>query len=266
MDPLLIDESLGSIHPDPKYLIENFTLTDGAGHEYGPHGNCARRAYRDTSSRVARLLDELGNHGRFLPTGEPARLGETFILVTGDHGMENQDLRPGRHGGFDVTLTEADVEYVRQETFLYLLTLDVAIAGVPEAGLASGVPASLTFTVTDSDRRADGSATPVEGANVTVSSDAGSIGGLTDANGKITLGFTPIGEEVRVVVDRDANTASGGRTLGSTSPDPSSHGLVAKADFNDRVIVLPEPSGVLGVVFGAAVLGIARRRCVGGAR
>jgi hypothetical protein len=107
------------------------------------------RAYRDTSSRLGRLRAELANHDRFALSGEPARLGETFVLVTGDHGMENQDLRPGRHDEFDGKLSDSDIEYVRQETFVYLLTLDVAIASAGE--LASGQPAQLTFTVTDSD-------------------------------------------------------------------------------------------------------------------
>jgi predicted AlkP superfamily pyrophosphatase or phosphodiesterase len=259
VNPLVIDDSTGAAHPDPKYLIENFTITDGAGHEFGPHGNCARRAYRDTSSRLGRVLDELRNHGRFDTEGEPARLGETFILVTGDHGMENQDLAPGRHDQFDATLTASDVEYVRQETFLYLLTMDVAIAGVPEGGLVGGQPASLTFTVTDADARADASATPIANATVTATSDAGSASGLTDANGQVVLAFTPAGA-VRIVVDKDANGAAGGPTLGSTSPDPVSHGLVTKQDFNDRVITLPEPGGALGLALATTLLSALRRR------
>ena len=262
VSPLVIDESTGAAHPDPKYLIENFTLTDGAGHEFGPHGNCARRAYRDTSSRLGRVLDELRNHGRFDSEGEPARIGETFILLTGDHGMEEQDLRPGRHDEFDVTLTAADVEYVRQETSVYLLTMDVAIGGVPEHGLASGLPARLSFTVTDSDRRPDGGPTPIAGATVTASSDAGSASGVTDAAGQVTLDFTPAGSDLRIVVDKDANAAAGGRTVGSTSPDPESHGTVTKQSYNDRVIPLPEPGGWLAVALGAALLMLldARRR------
>lgn len=260
VNPLVIDDSTGAAHPDPKYLIENFTITDGAGHEFGPHGNCARRAYRDTSSRLGRVLDELRNHGRFDTEGEPARLGETFILLTGDHGMEDQDLTPGRHDEFDATLTASDVEYVRQETFVYLLTMDVAIDGMPESGLVDGQPAELTFTVTDSDRRSDGSATPIAGASVTATSGAGTVGGVTDANGQVVLAFTPIGSALSVLVDKDANGSAGGRTLGSTSPDPVMHGQVAKQDFNDRVITLPEPGSVLALAFGFALLVALRRR------
>ena len=260
LNPLVIDDSTGAAHPDPKYLIENFTLTDGAGHEFGPHGNCARRAYRDTSSRLGRLLAELANHDRFPLSGEPARRGETFILLTGDHGMENQDPRPGRHDQFDATLTEADIEYVREETFVYLVTLDVAIAGVPETGLPSGQPAQLTFTVTDGDRRADGSATPVAGATVTATSDAGSVAGVTDANGAVMLSFTPFGETLRIIVDKDANGAAGGPTPGSTSPDPGTHGQVTKQSFNDRVITLPEPRGAFVLMLAGALIVALRRR------
>ena len=139
---------------------------------------------------------------------------------------------------------------------MYLLTMDVAIDGMPESGLVDGQPAELTFTVTDADRRADGSATPIAGATVTATSDAGTVGGLTDANGQVVLRFTPLGGTLRVVVDKDANGAAGGPTLGSTSPDPVTHGQVAKQDFNDRVITLPEPGCWLGLAFGR---GAARR-------
>jgi predicted AlkP superfamily pyrophosphatase or phosphodiesterase len=92
VDPSVDDTTGGAAHPDPKYMIENFTLTDGAGHTFGPHGNCTRAAYRDTSSRLARVLGALADHSRLTPIGgEPARLGETFIVLTGDHGMENQN-------------------------------------------------------------------------------------------------------------------------------------------------------------------------------
>ncbi len=51
VDISIADTTGGAAHPDPKYMIENFTLTDGAGHFFGPHGNCTRAGYRDTSSR-----------------------------------------------------------------------------------------------------------------------------------------------------------------------------------------------------------------------
>ena len=38
------------------------------------------------------------------------------------------------------------------------------------------------------------------------------------------------------------------------------HGLVAKQNFNDRVIELPEPGGLLGLALGAALLAAIRRR------
>lgn len=79
-------------------------------------------------------------------------------------------------------------------------------------------------------------------------------------NGQVVLAFTPIGGALSVVVDKDANGSAGGPTLGATSRDPVMHGKVAKQDFNDRVITLPEPGRVLMLAFGIALLVTLRRR------
>jgi hypothetical protein len=104
--------------------------------------------------------------------------------------------------------------------------------------------------------------TPISGATVTATSEAGSTSSVSDANGQVTLSFTPVGEMLRIVVDKDANGAIGGPTVGSTSPDPITHGQVTKLSFNDRVITLPESRGTAGLVFAAALLlALRRRRC-----
>ena len=258
LEPLIADDSLGAAHPDPKYLIANFTLTDGSGHEFGPHGACARAGYRDTASRLGHILAELDNHARFALLGEPARRGETFVLLTGDHGMENQDLRPGENGGFDAIPTQYDIEYVRQGDFVYLLTMDVAIDGPP---WEAGVESTHIVTVTDADLLPDGSAAPIEGATVEVVAGSGSAAGVTDANGQVALTLTPTGDSATVRVDLDPTPAAGGRTLGSESPDPLTHGLVAKTAYNDRVITLPEPGARAALAaLVAALAGLARRR------
>ena len=238
---LVIDETGGVAHPDPKYTIENFTLTDGSGHTFGPHGACTRAGYGDTASRLGRVLAELANHGGYALLGEPARRGETFIVLTGDHGMENQD--PDAGPGLETELAGADIEYVRQGGGIYLLTMRAVLAGPYTPGAQTA-----TFRVSDDDVAPDGSHRPIVGATVTAVNGAEVQGGTTDAAGLVTFTFTdPVGTEVVLRVDRDAQPAAGVRTVGSTSQAPAEHGQVAKTDFNEleaivALVALPAPT------------------------
>jgi predicted AlkP superfamily pyrophosphatase or phosphodiesterase len=237
----LQDTTGGAAHPDPKYMIENFTLTDGAGHFFGPHGNCTRSSYGDTSSRLARVLAELANHGRFASTGEPARLGETFIVLTGDHGMENQDPRGKDFAGgvFFGGLQSADIEFIWQDRNIYLPTLHAELLGAANDFLLAG-DQTLTVRITDDDVDETGARRPIAGASVEVESGTQTLTGTTDGNGEVTFNFPqPLGTAVVVRADRDANPNASVRTVGSSSPDPAQHGIVAKTDFNELTMSYP---------------------------
>lgn len=241
VDVQLADTTGGAAHPDPKYLITNFTLTDGAGHVFGPHGNCTRAGYRDTASRFGRILAELANHGRFATSGEPARLGETFIVLTGDHGMENQDPRGKDFAGgvFFSGLRDADIEFLWQDRGIYLPTLHAAVLGPAHGYLLTG-DRTFTVRITDDDADATGTRRPVAGAGVRVESGAQSLSGTTDANGEVEFTFAePLGGDLIVRADRDGNPAAGARLTGSASPDPMQHGTVVKTDYNDLVLNVP---------------------------
>ena len=124
-------------HPLPKYLINNFTLTDGAGHHFGVHVPCQIAAYRDSDRRLGRILDAMRSSGA---------LGETLIVVTGDHGSENQDLeQEGLPSDFETRLNDAGVAHVMADWHVYLLTLDI---GASTKKLKAGEN-EVTFTVTD---------------------------------------------------------------------------------------------------------------------
>jgi predicted AlkP superfamily pyrophosphatase or phosphodiesterase len=238
VDPLVIDDTGGAAHPDPKYMIANFTLTDGAGHEFGPHGNCARAGYGDTGSRFQRILDALADHERFALAGEPARLGETLIVLTGDHGMEDQDQASGP--GHDGELAASDIEYIDQDG-VYLLTLRVELVGAPDGVIPPGTP-TLTFRVTDGDLDATGAGRPVAGAVVEAVSGAEQQSATTGANGEVTFTFGVPVDTVALRVDKDASPTMGTRTLGSTSQDPGQHGQVVKADFNELRATFSTPT------------------------
>jgi uncharacterized protein (TIGR03382 family) len=96
---------------------------------------------------------------------------------------------------------------------------------------------------------------------VEVVAGSGGATGVTDADGRVTLAFTPTGATATVRVDLDPDPVTGGRTLGSSSPDPLQHGLVAKTAYNDRVFTLPEPGVGLAALASLPVLAaLARRR------
>lgn len=70
-------------HPYPTLQLVNFSATDDAGHEVGPHGAMARAALIDCDRRLARLLEAIEAAGV---------LDETAVVVISDHGMEQCDL------------------------------------------------------------------------------------------------------------------------------------------------------------------------------
>ena len=170
-----------SQHPLPKYFINNFTLTDGAGHGFGPHTPCQIAAYRDSDIRLGRILGAMRSSGA---------LGESLIVITGDHGSENQNLEnEGLPGDFETRLNDAGIAHVMADWQVYLLTLDIASSSKK---LSRGEN-EVTFTVTDDDTGA-----PVEGATVKVLGATDAVEGATDADGNITLTFTPKKKRVKV--------------------------------------------------------------------
>ena len=69
--------------PPPEFVFHELTLTDGAGHDYGPHDPGLRAALDETDRRVGRILDLLEARGL---------LEGTLFVVTADHGMSPQDV------------------------------------------------------------------------------------------------------------------------------------------------------------------------------
>lgn len=170
-------------HPVPKYLINNFALTDGAGHHFGVHTTCQIAAYRDSDRRFGRILDAMRTSGA---------LGESLIVITGDHGSENQNLEnEGLPSDFEARLNEANVAHVMADWHVYLLTVDVS-ASVSAVTRGEN---EVTFTITDDDTDAG-----IEGATVTIKGATEEVTGTTDADGATTLKFTPRAKRVRAVV------------------------------------------------------------------
>jgi predicted AlkP superfamily pyrophosphatase or phosphodiesterase len=97
-------------YPRPRFMWVNFTLTDAAMHEGGPHSEIAAASIRDSDARLGEVLAAIEAAGVFDDTA--------FVLVA-DHGMEEND--PGVRGDWDVNLRDAGLTF-RDEgySFLYL--------------------------------------------------------------------------------------------------------------------------------------------------
>jgi predicted AlkP superfamily pyrophosphatase or phosphodiesterase len=170
-------------HPLPKYFINNFTLTDGAGHHFGVHTTCQIAAYRDSDRRFGRILDAMRSSGA---------LGESLIVITGDHGSENQNLEnEGLPSDFEARLNDAGIAHVMADWHVYLLTVDVA-SSPPRLTRGENV---VTFTITDDDTDAG-----IEGATVEIKGATEAVTGTTDVEGATALTFTPRAKRVTVVV------------------------------------------------------------------
>ncbi len=118
VDHMGIDQALGVLsgsyrdvsYPVPRFVWCNFTLTDAAMHEGGPHSEMAAASVRDSDGRLGVVLDALEARGV---------LDDCAFVLVADHGMEEND--PGCNGDWDVALREAGIA-ARDEaySFLYL--------------------------------------------------------------------------------------------------------------------------------------------------
>ena len=102
---------LGSDWPLPKFTWCNFSLTDAAFHEGGPHSEIALASIRDTDARLGVVLANVERSGAFDRTA--------FFLVA-DHGME--ETNPAVQGDWSPALRDAGIAF-RDEAygFIYLL-------------------------------------------------------------------------------------------------------------------------------------------------
>ena len=101
VDHMAIDQAQGIwsghyrdvTYPHPRFMWVNFTLTDAAFHEGGPHSEIAAASVRDSDARLGEVLGAIEQAGVFDDTA--------FVLVA-DHGMEEND--PEVRGDWDVEL------------------------------------------------------------------------------------------------------------------------------------------------------------------
>jgi hypothetical protein len=134
--------------PPPDFTYHELVLTDGAGHDYGPHAEGLRDALAESDRRIGRVLAVLDETGLF---------DETLFVVTADHGMAPQDvsLRANPTGH----VLDAGLSAVVAEPMIWLRDLAVAPERAPDGRTGRVV-------VCDNDADASGEKPPVAGAEV----------------------------------------------------------------------------------------------------
>jgi hypothetical protein len=140
--------------PAPHCVFHELTLTDGAGHDYGPHDSGLVAALDETDRRIARVLDAIEQRGL---------LEETVFVVTSDHGMSPQDIalraNPARH------VERIGMATVVAEPMVWLRDVAVAVERASDGRTARVV-------VSENDALASGEHMPIEGAEVVVEAHA----------------------------------------------------------------------------------------------
>ncbi len=136
--------------PAPAFVYHELAVTDGAGHEYGPHADGLVDALLETDRRIGHVLAELDRLDLF---------DETLFVVSADHGMAPQDVtlraNPAAH------VVEAGFEAVVAEPMIWLRDVAVFLERKPDHRTGR-------ITVLDNDADRSGARAPVEGAEITV--------------------------------------------------------------------------------------------------
>ena len=155
----------------PRFVYHELALTDGAGHDYGPHSEGLADALTETDLRIGRVLAELDARGLF---------DETLFVVTADHGMAPQAVE--LNANTPAHVLDAGLAAVVAEPMIWLIDMAVTVERKPDARTGRVAVAAL-------DADTSGEQPPIEGAEVLVEGHVEGrhprllAQGRTDANG-----------------------------------------------------------------------------------
>ncbi|HYL57621.1 MAG TPA: alkaline phosphatase family protein, partial [Candidatus Acidoferrales bacterium] len=134
----------------PVFVAHEFVLTDGAGHDYGPHHEGLREALYRTDRRIGEVIAMLRVRGL---------LESTLFVVTSDHGMASQRVELKANPAAEPA--RVGIQGVFAEPMIYLRDLRVEIERARDLR-------SIRVTVLDNDHLPDGEHPPLAGARVTL--------------------------------------------------------------------------------------------------
>jgi len=174
------DETL----PPPLLTYQDFTLTDGVGHDYGPHHDAMRTALMETDKRIGEILSLMERRGL---------LESTLFVVTADHGMAPIDTELAANQVQAVL--DAGLKAVIPAPLVYLLDMDVTLEPAMDGR-------TVMVTVLENDADARGEKAPVEGAEVRVLGGQAAVlaEGKTDAFGVAGLPLPADADPDKIVV------------------------------------------------------------------
>jgi len=137
-------------HQPPMFTYHEFSLTDGVGHEYGPHHVAMRDALIETDKRIGKILALLKRRGLF---------ESTLFVISADHGMAPIDVELAADPAQGVL--DAGLKAVVTSPLIYLLDVEVLVEAARDGR-------TVTVTVVENDADERGRKPPVDGARVRV--------------------------------------------------------------------------------------------------
>jgi len=143
----------------PKFVAHEFVLTDGAGHDYGPHHEGLREALYRTDARIGKVLELLDARGM---------LASTLFVVTSDHGMAAQDI--ALNANPTVEPVKAGIKGIFAEPMIYLRDMHIDCERANDRR-------TLRVAVFENDFATDDERPAVEGATVKLLDRSGAIVG-----------------------------------------------------------------------------------------
>jgi hypothetical protein len=200
-------EHCGDNENAPAFVAHEFVLTDGAGHDYGPHHEGMREALCRTDKRIGAVLELLRGRGL---------LESTLFVITSDHGMAAQrvELKANPLCGPE----QSGIQGVYAESMIYLRDLRVELERARDLR-------SLRVTVLDNDPLPGGEYPPIVGARVMLYGRFGAIVNETQTTQSGQAAFTTPADladaELNVIVEMKgfngrvvrADGATGGRNV-----------------------------------------------------
>ncbi len=162
----VIDLFTGEGRVPPRLVYHELALTDGAGHDYGPHADGVADALDESDRRIGRVLALLDDLGLF---------DETLFVVSADHGMAPQDVtlraNPTAH------VSDSGVVAVVAEPMIWLRDLAVVVERAADGRTAR-------VLVSDNDADESGEQPPFPDAEVIVEAHRPGEHAVTLAHGR----------------------------------------------------------------------------------
>jgi predicted AlkP superfamily pyrophosphatase or phosphodiesterase len=158
-------------HPPPKFMFHELTLTDGVGHDYGPHSEGQRVSLDETDARIGHILAVLDAQGLS---------DSTLFIVTTDHGMAPVDA--SLQATQVRAVRDAGMRAIIPDPLVYLIDMAVDITAHED-----GRTALIEVLANDPDT--SGEQPPIAGAEVTLSTHNARVlaKATTDAGGTCGL-------------------------------------------------------------------------------